>query len=111
MTGDTLEQLLIEAIEDKVRPVRNSSMSKDCLLSLVEGMSDMAPTVGEETHEGGPNDAEYPVRTCMVLPSISFLLILFLTMGESSRLEKVSGTTCFFPGICLIRNRKVEISI
>ena len=98
---------MIDVIKDKIRPVRNSSVFEDCLLSSMEGISDMVATVGIETHDGGPNDSEYPVRTCIVLPSKSLLLILFLTMGESSRLEKVSGTTCFFPGICLMRNRNI----
>ena len=101
MTGDTLEQLLIEAIENKVRPVRNSSMSKDCLLSSAEGINDIAPTVGVETHEGGPNEFEYPVRTCIGFPSTSCLVVQFRKMGESCLLDSVSGTTCFLPGMCL----------
>ena len=99
---------MTDAIEDKIKPVRNSSVLEDCLLSSMEGIIDMVATVGIETHDGGPNDSEYPVKTCIGLPSTSLLLVLFLTMGESSRLENVSGTTCFFPGICLTRKRNIR---
>ena len=50
-----LVQLLIVAIEDMAKPVMNSSISEACMVSLGDGFTDMAATVGLETQEGGPS--------------------------------------------------------
>ena len=58
VTGDMLEQLFIDAIENIASPVINSSISVALLTSSEDGMTETAATDGVETQEGGPNELE-----------------------------------------------------
>ena len=55
---DMLEQLFIDAIEDITSPVINSSSSVALLTSSEDGVTEIVETDGVETQEGGPNELE-----------------------------------------------------
>ena len=96
-----MEQLFIDVIEDRASPVMNASISDASSYSCGDIRADIDAADGVDTHEGGPNEFEYPVRTCIGFPSTSCLVVQFRRMGESCLLDRVSGTTCFLPGMCL----------
>ena len=61
-------------MEDRMTPVRSSSMSVASLVSSGVGARVMDETVGVDTQDGGPKVSEYPGRTLVMLPSCWGLL-------------------------------------
>ena len=70
------------------------------------GVIDKADIVGVDIQDGGPSVVEYPGSTedMMLLGSWLGIDLLTCTIGESCRLENVSGITCCFPGMCFTWN-------